>query len=194
MHFTFNFQILIKPRNQASEIYRWRNKTLRGFDLQSCRSSVEVHTILIVMLSVWEIFRSALACVEVRLLRAVLGCFFFRPHKYIFANTPLSPLRSLPLVFSSQIVCFHAWTEKWEYPRGELALIHLWETGAKAEKASLNAVVSTVPVSKSLALCVLRFTLLLFNNTFTICVHNDSALNDEKSFNFTENWSDDNHW
>ncbi len=54
-------------------------------------------------------------------------------------------------------------------PEGELALIHLRETGAKAEKASLNAVMSTVPVSKSLALCVLRFTLLWFNNIFTLC-------------------------
>lgn len=95
--------------------------------------------------------------------------FFFRPHKYIFTNTPLSALRSPPFVFSSQIVCFHAWAEKWEHPRGELALIHLRETGAKAEKASLNAVMSTVPVSKSLALCVLRFTLLWFNNIFTLC-------------------------
>lgn len=34
------------------------------------------NTILIVMLSVGEIFLSALACVVVRLLRAVLGCFF----------------------------------------------------------------------------------------------------------------------
>lgn len=93
------------------------------------------NTILIVMLSVGEIFLSALACVEVRLLRAVLGCFFFssRPHKHIF-NTPLPPTCSLPLVFSSRIVCFHAWAEKWEHPRGELALIHLRETGAKAEK------------------------------------------------------------
>lgn len=115
--------------------------------------------------------------------------FFFRPHKYIFTNTPLSPLRSLPLVFSSQIVCFHAWAEKWEHPLGELALIHLRETGAKAEEACLNAVVSTVPVSKSLALCVLRFTMLWFNNTFTLCVHNDRA-----SFDFTENCSDNNCW
>lgn len=42
------------------------------------------NTILIVMLSVGEIFLSALASVEVRLLRAVLGCLFFssRPHKH----------------------------------------------------------------------------------------------------------------
>ncbi len=86
-------------------------------------------------------------------------------------------------MFSSLIVCFHAWAEKWEHPLGELALIHLRETGAKAEKASLNAVVSTV--SKSLALCVLRFTLLWFSNTFTLCVHNDRAVNDGKSLRIT---------
>lgn len=123
------------------------------------------NTILIVMLSVGEIFLSALACVEVRLLRAVLGCFFFffQATQTHLQHSP-SPTHSLPLVFSSRIVCFHAWAEKWEHPRGELALIHLRETGAKAEKQP-----------KCCCVCpVLYFTLFCFNNTVY------SALNDGK--------------
>lgn len=57
------------------------------------------NTILIVMLSVGEIFLSALACVEVRLLRAVLGCFFFLP-----GHTNTSSTLPFPHMLSS--TCF----------------------------------------------------------------------------------------
>lgn len=45
---------------------------------------------------------------------------------------------SLPLVFSSRIVCFHAWVGKREHPRGELALIHLLRNWGKSRGTLLK--------------------------------------------------------
>lgn len=102
------------------------------------------NTILIVMLSVGEIFLSALACVEVRLLRAVLGCFFFLPGHTNTSSTLPFPPHALFHLFSPLGLSVFTHGLKSESTPEVNWRSSIFEKLGQKQRNSLNAVVSAL--------------------------------------------------